>query len=789
MGGQGGTTRSTIAYEPGIDGLRAVAVALVLLYHAPFGWASGGFLGVSLFFTLSGFLITRLLLAEHTDTGRVDLVAFWVRRFRRLAPAATACIAAAVLVSPWVLDAAGRAALRWDAWSALTYWANWRAATGDRGYSELFASPGLLDHMWSLSIEEQFYLAYPALVAVALRWRGRLGLTAAAAALLVASVAATLLTGSADVVYAGTHTRAAELLVGVLAALALDRWPSIATTRTAAVLGGAGLAVLLALGVRTELGDRWLYHGGLAAVAVASAAAVVGATSPGLACRVLSAAPLPALGRRSYGLYLVHWPVFVVLDPARTGLDGAALVAVRTAVSLGAAEVSYRWLEQPVRRRLLLPDDRRFAAVGVAASVLVGSAAVVAAGAGAPARPLVASGVTEFATIDPLAATDPSLPAGVRSPASTSDRTGPPTVRPDVRVAVVGSSAAGRVAGELPSAYSVERVDCALPACVAPAGRLDAAVVVLGAGDRSTATGTRGDAEVDAFVALAESLAGLVQSFTDRGIPVVLADAGPDDFLRSRLGVLDLSSELVVTVAPSTDAVVAALTATAPRTDRRAAVMVVGDSTSYGIAEGLHLAAPDRFRVLWAGGANCPLVPVSRIRWWDGNEFGTDACPTVDTWTGLASGFEPDAILVVSSFAEQTELRLPGTATWSVVGDPALAVAHDAWFDDLRALARRSGAVVVVADSPPFADGSFAGSPMADPERIAAWNAQLDAWAARHDDVAVLPWASLLAELEADRVVRTDGVHLDHDDRELAGAAVADALGALLARLDAGPAG
>ena len=155
-------THGGIAYQPALDGLRALAVASVIAYHLGYGWARGGYLGVDTFFVLSGFLITSLLLAEFTCAGRIDLRAFWARRARRLLPALFVVLAAIAAYAAWWAPAEERRQLRGDGLAALLYSANWRFVLAHHSYFDLFAAPSLVEHTWSLAIEEQFYLLWPA---------------------------------------------------------------------------------------------------------------------------------------------------------------------------------------------------------------------------------------------------------------------------------------------------------------------------------------------------------------------------------------------------------------------------------------------------------------------------------------------------------------------------------------------------------------------------------------------------------------------------------------------------
>ncbi|HEY6532107.1 MAG TPA: acyltransferase, partial [Acidimicrobiales bacterium] len=205
---------------PGLDGLRGLAVIGVLLFHGGFTWAKGGFLGVSTFFTLSGFLITNLLVREWDSTDAIRLGRFWVRRFRRLLPAALIAIALIGLIWWRIGTPEQLATLRADMLAALGYVANWRFFSAGTSYADLFSAPSPLQHFWSLAIEEQFYVIFPLVVLGLMRLGGRRVLTAVLVAATLASVVLELaLGGNIDRVYYGTDTRAAELLLGALLAV------------------------------------------------------------------------------------------------------------------------------------------------------------------------------------------------------------------------------------------------------------------------------------------------------------------------------------------------------------------------------------------------------------------------------------------------------------------------------------------------------------------------------------------------------------------------------------------
>jgi peptidoglycan/LPS O-acetylase OafA/YrhL len=341
---------------PALDGLRGLAVAGVLVFHG--GHLTGGYLGVDLFFVLSGFLITTILVEEHRRSGRIDLRSFWVRRLRRLMPALLALVPVVAVYARAFAAPAELAAIRSDALATLGYVANWRAILARRSYWDMFAAPSPLEHTWSLAIEEQFYVVWPLLVVLVLRFaRGRVRALLAVSAVLALASAAAMATlyeeGHTMRVYLGTDTRGAAILIGAaLAASGLAR----ADAPPVRLLDGAG-AIALAL-----LGAAWwwldgqselLYRGGFWITELAAAVLIACCVRQrgGLVARLLSLRPLRALGVVSYGVYLWHWPIYVLLTEERTGASGAALLALRLGVTALVAIASYRWLEQPIRER------------------------------------------------------------------------------------------------------------------------------------------------------------------------------------------------------------------------------------------------------------------------------------------------------------------------------------------------------------------------------------------------------------------------------------------------------
>lgn len=455
--------RPRIVHQPGLDGLRGLAVAGVLLFHAGFGWARGGFLGVSTFFTLSGFLITALLLAERDATGRIDLRAFWARRARRLMPAALLALAGVAVYARFGADAGQLSDLRGDVLAALGYVANWRFIVDGTSYSELFSAPSPVQHFWSLAIEEQFYVLFPlaaaGLLAVGRGSRRPLAtvLAVAAGASIVAMAASHVPGADTARAYYGTDTRAAELLVGALLALWMGRKGRAVPGRrrlAVALPAGVVLASVIAAWARVPQDDARLYQGGFALHALATALLVAAAQEPGPVRALLSVRPLRALGRLSYGAYLYHWPVFLWLDGTRTGLDPAPLFAVRIAATLALAVASYHLVEHPIRTGRAIRGLHVRLALPVAVTAVV--ALTAAATVDRPAPPVVLAAVADapppVAPQHRAASTD-TAPDPAPSPGPSALATAEPdvpatTVPPaaPAKVMVVGDSV-GNVVG------------------------------------------------------------------------------------------------------------------------------------------------------------------------------------------------------------------------------------------------------------------------------------------------------------------------------------------------------
>ena len=332
----------------GIDGLRALAVGAVVLYHLSPRTLPSGYLGVDVFMVISGFIVTTLLLREYGRHGRVRVGAFWGRRFRRLVPALVFML---VVVTTWarlVEPSALLPQVRAQGLSALGYFTNWQLIRDSVSYGGATAARSPFVHLWSLAVEEQFYLVWPLVLFGLLRFgRGRRKL-AVTATIAGAFASAALMTWTYVVghdsvrAYYGTDTRAQAFLAGAAAAMLAPLVRGRAR-RLLAFGGGLALASVIVI-MFTDAPDA-LYRGGFAYVAGATALAVLASTSAGPVAWCCDRRTLRSLGRVSYGVYLWHWPAIVLLTPARVAVGGLALAAVRLAVTALATAVSWAFVE------------------------------------------------------------------------------------------------------------------------------------------------------------------------------------------------------------------------------------------------------------------------------------------------------------------------------------------------------------------------------------------------------------------------------------------------------------
>lgn len=355
-----GLQKKSIGYMPGLDGLRALAVFAVIAYHLNLTWVPGGLLGVSLFFVLSGYLITGILLKQWEQSGAFDLKDFWLRRARRLLPALFVMLAG---VMSWVMLWAPErlSALKQEALAALFYTSNWYLIFHQVSYFESFGPPSPLGHLWSLAVEEQFYLFWPLLLVIGLRCclqrKWIIGGTMAVALTSAAAMALIYIPGhDPSRVYYGTDTRAFALLVGAVLAMVWPSWKMNADLtgkkRLALDLAGSlGLLVVLLMIGKTNQYQTSLYQGGLMLYSVAAAGLVAVLAHPASYLgRIFGWGPLRWLGECSYGIYLWHYPVIILTNPV-VNTEGLNLSRTlwQIGVSIILAALSRYLIEEPIR--------------------------------------------------------------------------------------------------------------------------------------------------------------------------------------------------------------------------------------------------------------------------------------------------------------------------------------------------------------------------------------------------------------------------------------------------------
>jgi peptidoglycan/LPS O-acetylase OafA/YrhL len=384
---RGAPNLSKVPYLPGLDGMRALAVIAVLVYHANSEWLPGGFLGVEIFFVISGYLITLLLMAEREASGTVKLGAFWMRRARRLLPALFLMLFV-LLTYTWIFKSSELGKLRGDMLGGLLYVSNWYQIWVGQGYSSTgdFAP---LRHLWSLGVEEQFYLVWPVAMMLFLRRKGTRNLALTARWLVLAALIVTVVTAllyhpgrigdcsvnpdaywmfgercisKADALYLSTITRSSGLLLGAAFAMiwrpmAIMRGPLRNASRLLDIVALVGLLMLAALTwtlhfVTPAGADAWLFRGGFLWTSIATLMVIAAVThSRTLVSRVLGSRVLVWIGLRSYGLYLYSWPIYQVIRKVAGNTLTFRQFVVAIILTVIVSDLSYRFVETPIRRR------------------------------------------------------------------------------------------------------------------------------------------------------------------------------------------------------------------------------------------------------------------------------------------------------------------------------------------------------------------------------------------------------------------------------------------------------
>jgi peptidoglycan/LPS O-acetylase OafA/YrhL len=442
---------TNLSYIPALDGVRAVAMLAIMAYHGGVILTNGGFYSVDTFFALSGFLITSLLLTEWRATATLRLRAFWARRARRLVPGLLLLLLGLAAYNAVMAPAGAYPNLRGDALSALFYVSNWHFILAGSNYFNQTGATSPLLHTWTLAIEEQFYVLWPLIVLATLKIFRRLRvlfvICVVGALASAAEMAILYSPGSRSRVYFGTDTHAQSLLVGAALAVGVAMWTEhrrrVGSPREASVsaassnatftaetaagrrfliaVGWIGVAGTAALWAFVNFNMALAFRGGFLLAAIAASAVLLSVTCvrESLLARCLSIRPLRYLGRISYGMYLWHFPLFQYLDHARTHLDPYPLLALRVAVTIVFATVSFYVVERPIRRGTFLRGWRTWVATPAAVGVTV--VALLASTSALPATALVVT-PKEF---KPPAIRDTGIYAG-----------------PPVRVLLVGDSTA-----------------------------------------------------------------------------------------------------------------------------------------------------------------------------------------------------------------------------------------------------------------------------------------------------------------------------------------------------------
>ena len=561
-----GPRAKEMGYLPGLDGVRALAVIGVLLYHADLSWIPGGFLGVDVFFVLSGFLITSLILEEFDRSGRVDFRKFYLGRARRLLPALILVLVVVSLAAALVYQDAARQ-LASDVVASIFYVNNWWYIAADQSYFEFIGRPPLLKHLWSLAVEEQFYLVWPAIAFLAMRRFARKGVFAVAATLAILStiwmLQLAVSNGFPDFAdpsraYFGTDSHSMGLLIG--AAMATfwrpGRMRRALPTGASVIITAVGIAALLAvIWFFVFVGEftPWLYRGGFLGLALIVATLIAAASHPGVGLgKAMGTQPWRYIGQRSYGLYLWHWPVFMATRPGLDlPLDGVPLLILRLGLTVGIAELSFRFVEMPIRRRVI----QRYAARIKAASGarrrrlrLVATAMIGATVVSVVAVALLLAATTRTAG-ETVVAADVAAAMGIESGGPTEvsldDGSEGPAVLPSA------ASSAGAGAGA-PSPAIADATPTATPTRNTGTVSAIGDSVMLGARSvlKDVIPGTRVDAAVSRYPG---AFIGKLKRYVagNRLAPIVVLHPGtngvlPESMMREMLDILVDSPRVVV---------------------------------------------------------------------------------------------------------------------------------------------------------------------------------------------------------------------------------------------------
>ncbi len=705
-------------HSPALDGIRAVGMLFMLGYHGELPWTAGAFLALSQFFTLSGFLITGVLLRNHLRPGG-NLRGFWERRARRLMPAAFIALAGIMVFGATVATRQQARGLPAQVAAAATWTANWQFVISHTSYINLFAAPSPVQHFWSLAIEEQFYLLLPVgLFFLVRRTRSPLvigGMLGGLALLSSAWMAALYYHGaSLDRLYYGTDTRVSELLVG--ATLGVVVWHkgldfSERMRQVLAVAGVVAFAATIWCFVNVPLADGPIWRGGFLLFSLLSCVVILAVLAGrGPLVALLAWGPLPAIGRLTYGLYLYHWPIFLWLTEDRTGLSRWPLFVVRVALTFAVALLSYHLVERPIMRgaTLGIRGRARFAlAPLVAIAVIAGTFITVNRSATDPLATLTAQpasaampraagdGVLDLLVIPP-SANDPVIAAlrvSVKHDKSVKLTIASPFKCEGGLVAVAdpkikNAKTCGSWADTWPALIKKHNPDVVLLYADNWAGQR------IGVLTHTTSPKN--------LVGAAQSLlAPALDLLTARGAPVVFASSGLDfahaigrslqpfnqamaRLKAQRTDLFDVIGGRLPDPTKVSHSVYVAKSASVLLSDaslyqradgsKLAKVLIVGDSQALSLGYGLdHWTAQHQRALVWDHGVEgCGVAVDGDTRSFGSTASGVQRCrDAVNAWPSQLAAFRPKVVVVLSSLTDIQERKLPGQSKYSSIGDPA----------------------------------------------------------------------------------------------------------------------
>jgi peptidoglycan/LPS O-acetylase OafA/YrhL len=784
---------------------------LVLAYHARLPHTKGAILALSQFFTMSGFLITSMLLRSD-DRDRIDLRGFWSARFRRLLPASLVALVGVVLFGATVATAQQLENLPGQVASAATYTANWYFIATDQSYVDLFAAPSPVQHYWSLAIEEQFYLVLP-LVMVALlprvrSTRGRaIAIGGGAAGSLLWTAWLSRSGVSFDRLYYGTDTRMGEMLIGAVLAVLLHRVGSSLIAHHARLLAWAGaiayIGFLWAV-TSVSLDTPWLWQGGTALCAIASSVAIVGILTDQGPLRILRLGVLRGVGKISYGVYLYHWPIFLWLDAERTGLSTWPLFAVRCGVTFAVALASYHLIERPIRDGRLseIFAPRLQAGLSVACvAALIGATMVVSrTDAPDPFETLRADDQTltppiapEDGTLDILAISDEvNLPVVQRLDELT-------TQDPSVELVVAPTLSCSSLTGE-PGARTCSEWAQQWPELIADHDP-DVVVLLADGWPAGSAVDLAALPPTEVVDLTAEVLSTGMDALGERGATTLWASSGSSfeealfrstqplpqamtkleserDDLRHMPGTR-LPDPATVTAEEYLDQAAAAVLADASLyqradRDRLPRILVVGDSQARSLGFGLErwTAANDRAVVWNVATEGCGLLLDGTVDGFGGSGPIDDQCrESRASWKSRVEAFDPDVTIVLTSVWDLGERTLAGWDEPATIGDPRFDAYAGGEFDQIVDELTQGGGTVIWLTAPclSFEFGSTDEVPAEfGPERLEPFNERLVLpLEARHPDKvrvfdldeALCPDGRYVDEVPGVDDLRVDGIH------------------------------